>query len=90
MVNGNADAANAVAIFLANGQLNGIMPIAGGDAEEVLATFARIGIDTADLATQLQREGTEFFVKSWQSVTGRIAAKTPPTGAVAPAPAEQA
>ena len=51
------------------------MPVDGGDAEEVLAEFARIGVDDAALAAQLQREGTASFDKSWRDLLERIAAK---------------
>jgi transaldolase len=61
--------------FADHGELKGVLPIDGGDAEEVLAEFARIGVDDAALAAQLQREGTETFDKSWQDLMGRIASK---------------
>jgi transaldolase len=76
--------------FADHGQLNGVMPVDGGDAEDVLAKFAKIGIDAAELAAQLQREGAESFVKSWRNVMGRIAAKTPLAGTADQAPATQA
>ena len=43
---------------------------------KVLAEFARIGIDAAALAGQLQREGTEAFDRSWRDLLGGIAAKS--------------
>ena len=61
--------------FADHGQVRGTLPVDGGDAEEVLAAFTRIGIDDAALADQLQREGTESFDKSWQDLMERIAAK---------------
>jgi transaldolase len=61
--------------FADHGELRGILPVDGGDAEEVLAKFTRMGIDDAALAAQLQREGTETFDKSWQDLLGRIASK---------------
>jgi transaldolase len=61
--------------FADHGELKGVLPIDGGDAEEVLAEFTRIGVDDAALAAQLQREGTETFDKSWQDLMGRIASK---------------
>ena len=48
----------------------------GDDAITVLATFAQNGIDIHSLAEQLQREGTEAFVKSWQQLLQRIAHKS--------------
>jgi transaldolase len=61
--------------FADHGQVKGVMPVDGGDAEEVLAEFTRIGVDDAALADQLQREGTASFDKSWRDLLDRIAAK---------------
>ncbi len=61
--------------FADHGQLRGVLPVDGGDAEDVLAEFARAGVDDAALATQLQREGAEAFDKSWKDLIGRIASK---------------
>src|SRR5689334_15806862 len=61
--------------FADHGQVKDMMPIDGGDAEEVLAEFTRIGVDHAALAEQLQREGTASFDKSWRDLLERIAAK---------------
>jgi transaldolase len=47
----------------------------GGDAEAVLARFAQAGIDVDALALQLQRDGTQAFVKSWKELLKRIADK---------------
>ena len=52
------------------------MPEDGGDAESVIAEFERAGIDVDALAEQLQREGAEAFVKSWNALLERIAAKS--------------
>ena len=62
--------------FADHGELKGEMPLDGGDAEEVLAQFARLGIDDAALAEELQREGAEAFDKSWQDLLGLIASKS--------------
>lgn len=62
--------------FAEHGQLTGTMPIDGGDAEEVLAQFARDGVDDAALAARLQREGAAAFDKSWQELLQRIASKS--------------
>jgi transaldolase len=61
--------------FADHGQVQGVMPVDGGDAEKVLAEFKRIGVDDAALADQLQREGTASFGKSWRDLLERIAAK---------------
>jgi transaldolase len=62
--------------FADHGALRGAMPMDGGDAEEVLAEFAQLGIDDAALADRLQREGAEAFDKSWQDLMRRIGAKS--------------
>jgi transaldolase len=62
--------------FADHGELKGVLPVSGGDAEEVLAEFTRIGVDDTALAAQLQREGTESFDKSWQDLMDRIASKS--------------
>ena len=59
-----------------HGQLGKVMPVDGGDAESMLARFGRAGIDIDALAAQLQREGAESFVKSWQELLMRIADKS--------------
>jgi transaldolase len=62
--------------FADHGEIRGVMAEDGGDAEAVLAEFERAGIDVAALAEQLQREGAEAFVKSWNELLERIAAKS--------------
>jgi transaldolase len=62
--------------FADHGQVKGTLPVDGGDAEEVLAEFKKIGVDHLALADQLQREGTESFDKSWQDLMDRIASKS--------------
>jgi transaldolase len=51
------------------------LPLDGGDAEKVLAAFAKAGIDHDELAADLQREGAESFVKSWKDLLERIGSK---------------
>ena len=62
--------------FAEHGQLRGVMPEDGGDAEAVLARFAEAGIDVDALANQLQQEGAQAFVKSWNALLRRIAEKS--------------
>ena len=62
--------------FAEQGEIHGVMPVDGGDAEATLARFARAGIDVDALAIQLQREGARAFVKSWQELLGRITKKS--------------
>ena len=62
--------------FADHGKLRGTMAKDGGDCEQVIAQFKAAGIDDAALAGQLQREGAEAFVKSWNDLLGRIRQKT--------------
>jgi transaldolase len=59
-----------------HGDLGAILPADGGDCEEVLAQFAKAGIDIDALATQLQEEGAKSFVKSWNELMGVIISKS--------------
>ena len=54
--------------FADHGEVGEPLPADGGDAEEVLAEFADAGIDLDALAAQLQKEGAEAFVKSWNDL----------------------
>ena len=62
--------------FADHGELKGVMAEDGGDAEAVLASFAKAGIDTDALARELQRDGAQAFVKSWEELMTRIADKS--------------
>jgi len=62
--------------FAEHGEIKGVMAEDGGDAEVVLARFAKAGIDVDALAIQLQREGAQAFVKSWKELLTRIADKS--------------
>jgi transaldolase len=62
--------------FAASGTLRSVMAKDGGDAEEVLARFAKAGIDVDALAAQLQVEGAASFVKSWAELMQRIKDKS--------------
>jgi transaldolase len=62
--------------FAESGKLNGVMAKDGGDAEEMLARFARAGINVEALATQLQVDGAASFVKSWTELMQRIKDKS--------------
>jgi transaldolase len=58
-----------------SGNVGGVMAVDGGDAERTLAQFAAAGIDVDSIAAQLQQEGAEAFVKSWNSLMKTIAGK---------------
>jgi transaldolase len=62
--------------FAAHGELKGVMAEDGGNAEAVLARFTQAGIDLDALAQELQRDGAQAFVKSWQELLQRIADKS--------------
>ena len=59
-----------------HGELGTILPADGGDCEQVLAQFAKAGVDVDALAAQLQDEGAKSFVKSWEELMGVIASKS--------------
>jgi transaldolase len=59
-----------------HGELGSIMAADGGDCEEVLAQFAKAGVDVDALAAQLQQDGAKSFVKSWNGLMSVIASKS--------------
>jgi transaldolase len=66
-----------------HGELAAILPSDGGDCEEVLAEFAKVGVDIDALATWLQDEGAASFVKSWNELMAVIASKSAALGKAA-------
>ncbi len=58
--------------FADHGEVRQPLPADGGDAEDVLAAFNEAGMDTDALAEQLQKEGAETFVASWNELLGTI------------------
>jgi transaldolase len=61
--------------FADHGRVGDLVPADGGSCEEVLAEFARVGIDVNALAERLQREGKDAFVKSWNDMLESIESK---------------
>ena len=61
--------------FAEKGQVKGVMPKDGGDAEETLKRMAAAGVDVDAVATKLQVDGAQSFVKSWTELMKRIAEK---------------
>ena len=51
--------------FADHGKPKGILATDGGNAEAMLADFAKAGIDATSLAAELQRDGTAAFAESW-------------------------
>ncbi len=66
--------------FADHGQLQGVMPTDGGDAEAVLQQVTRAGVDVEALSAKLQQDGADAFVKSWQQLLQRIAEKSAAPG----------
>jgi len=62
--------------FAAHGDMQSALPADGGDAEAVLAEFARAGVDVEELALRLQHEGAQSFARSWNELLERIASKS--------------
>ncbi len=54
--------------FADHGKVNDAMRFDGGSVELVIAEFNREGVDNEALASDLQREGTEAFAKSWSDL----------------------
>ena len=48
----------------------------GGDAESVLGRFKQAGVDVDALAQQLQTDGAQSFVKSWNQLMQAIQQKS--------------
>ena len=61
-------------------ELTEVMPQDGGDCEEVLAEFGKVGIDIEALAARLQDEGAKSFVASWNDLMNVIASKSAAIG----------
>jgi transaldolase len=59
-----------------HGELGTILPADGGDCEEVLAKFARAGINIDAVGAKLQEEGAKSFVKSWDELMNVIESKS--------------
>jgi transaldolase len=62
--------------FAEHGEIGEVLPVDGGDCEEVLSAFAKSGIDIDALAARLQDEGAKSFVSSWNELMDVIAAKS--------------
>jgi transaldolase len=65
-----------VRAFADHGDIGDILPVDGGDCEDVLAQFAKAGVDIDALAAKLQDEGAKSFVKSWEELMKVISAKS--------------
>ena len=61
--------------FADHGTVSAVLPADGGNAEMVLQTFKREGVDIDALAARLQHEGAEAFAASWQALLLRVKEK---------------
>ena len=64
-----------VLAFADHGSVGELMAADGGDADEVLATFAKADIDYEMLGTDLRQESAESFVKDWNEMLASITSK---------------
>jgi transaldolase len=62
--------------FAEHGNPGNALPVDGGDAETLLAEYARQGIDDGALAAELQHQGAQSFAKSWNDLVACIASKS--------------
>jgi transaldolase len=62
--------------FAKHGMLGEVLPTDGGDAETVIAKFAKADIDADQLAADLQQEGAKAFVESWNDLLKQIESKS--------------
>lgn len=62
--------------FADHGKVGRTVPVDGKSAHAVLSRFADAGIDIDALASRLQQEGAQAFVKSWHQLLQRIADKS--------------
>jgi transaldolase len=62
--------------FAKHGQITSVMAENGGESEQMLTRIQQANIDIDALARQLQRDGAQAFVKSWNELLARIADKS--------------
>lgn len=62
--------------FADHGEVRCVLPGDAGDGQNLLAAFARAGVDIVALAEQLQREGVRSFTQSWLDLMAGIASKS--------------
>ena len=59
-----------------HGEVGSVLSTDGGNCEEVLAQFAKAGVDVDALAAQLQEEGAKSFDDSWNELMRVIETKS--------------
>ena len=62
--------------FADHGRVTGVMPTETAAADAVLQRFAAVGIEMEPLARQLQKEGADSFVKSWNDLLAAVTRKS--------------
>jgi len=62
--------------FARHGTVAELLPRDGGDAGQVLAEFARAGVDADRLGAKLQSDGAKAFEKSWNDLMRSVATKS--------------
>ena len=62
--------------FFEHGEVGDPLPADGGDADVMLGRFAQAGVDTGEVAAQLQRNGATSFVDAWNELMDRIKVQT--------------
>lgn len=67
---------NTLIAFRDHGRVGRMLSRGRGNAERVLSDFIRAGIDLDATARELQQEGSETFVKSWDDLISCIEGKT--------------
>ena len=66
--------------FADHGGLGGVVSAGGGAAERTLFEISRAGVDIDALGADLQQQGAESFVKSWDELLAVIDAKAKTAG----------
>jgi transaldolase len=59
-----------------HGEISAVLPADGGDCEQVLAQFAKAGVDIDALAAKLQSDGAKSFDDSWNELLSVIESKS--------------
>ena len=67
---------NTLKALADHGEVGAMLSHDGGDAEQELAEFTKAGVDIDALAEQLQREGAQSFVASWDDLLACIIDKS--------------
>ncbi len=66
--------------FADHGGVGPALPVESHPADQVIAAFERVGVSYQALGKQLQREGAEAFVKSWNGLLAAIETKSKTLG----------